>query len=258
MEEPIDIAPLHKSIGEVNGAGNEGPPFQIQFDSYLIFCGDQIVRPEINAEIERGFFSTTDQQWMGYRRDGFDVSSSFTLSPHSPNQPLFISRPGMGTSVLEGFAMSISAQVSGRPDREIEIVRLTENNGPGLPIEMAEMAPTYHISSDGGEPTGSEAPSSPEYEAVLSRNHTFAGTQFRNSSRRKRYAIVVELFVAVSPSVGDGEMEWIKLAHRESVPLEVRKTDRPCYRLYGPHSCVELDCAKVERDYREMGISIVA
>lgn len=101
MEQVNGSAPPYKSTAWADNVGDGTPPFQSQLDSYLIFCGDQIVSPTITANIRKGFFFSADQQWTCYRRNHTDISTSFTLSSHPSTPPLFISRPGMGVSEIK-------------------------------------------------------------------------------------------------------------------------------------------------------------
>lgn len=118
-----------------------------------------------------------------------------------------------------------------------------------LPIEMVKMAPAYLSSIDAEQEMEDETPS-PDYETVLPSSYTFDRVQFKPCSWKFLYAIVVELFVQVledgnGEHSGDGEMmSWVKVAHRESVPLIMRVRGRPaCVLEHGTrHCCRKLQC----------------
>lgn len=245
MEQVDGSAPPHNSIE--SPSVNNTPPFQLQLDSYLIFCGDQIVRLAIEAKIPRGFFFPSTLQWSNHRRNDFSVSMSFTLSWHPPTKPLFIARPGIGTNEIKGWRMSISANVAGKPHRPVEMARFYRRRGghDEFPIEMVRMVPNYHhLSIDTEGEIENEKPA-PDYDTDIPRSHTFDWVRFRKSSWPFNYALVVELFVGVEDDVGSGEMNWVKVSQREVAPLIVRGRGLlPCALELGPHSCRETGCPR--------------
>ncbi|KAI9857085.1 MAG: hypothetical protein M1824_005010 [Vezdaea acicularis] len=207
-----------------------------------------IVRPEINAKIEKGFFFT-DHEWTSYRRNYFSLTCSYTLRPQFLSIPLYLSR-GNGSNIAENilsFAMSISAVVDAQPEKAVELVQHTakRDRGPqGKPdrikLQPHVIAPSgLYLGSMGSVSAhyqGSPLASLQEYEPQLTQQApqpqtvaSFERIQFKsataNNGKRRAaqqyYHLVVELYAEVASSSGS-ENDWVKVATRTSVPMVVR------------------------------------
>ncbi|RDH26774.1 p53-like transcription factor [Aspergillus welwitschiae] len=226
------------------------PPF---YDTILllpIVCGTSFLKPEILAEIHKGFFQV-DDKWTCYRRNYFSISCSFTLQPWS-SAPLYVKVSDQWTERITRFAMSISAIVNQQVAEIRDLVQHSPKRDkqsgrnprrvilqPCQPEHLvvgheASSSSIQHGFSKGYHSTerplgyeeypGVVQPSQPPYR------HTFERVQFQratanNGKRRAQqqyYNLVVELYAEVASSARGTESQWIRVARRFSHPMVVR------------------------------------
>jgi meiosis-specific transcription factor NDT80 len=121
------------------------PPFAHQEDFHQILCDGHVVKPTIEAKIEKGFFFSADRCWTCYRRNYFSVQCSYTLDPHLPNRTMYLSRAGgKGQEQIQAMAICLSAAVDGSTGKNIELVQHTpkRDKGPQTAIHITKIAPT--------------------------------------------------------------------------------------------------------------------
>jgi meiosis-specific transcription factor NDT80 len=121
------------------------PPFSSQEDFHEILCDGHVVKPSIDAKIEKGFFYSNDHCWTCYRRNYFSVQCSYTLTPHLANRTMYLSRAGgKGQEQIQAMAICLSAAVDGSTGKNIELVQHTpkRDKGPQTAIQITKLAPT--------------------------------------------------------------------------------------------------------------------
>ncbi|KIW05940.1 hypothetical protein, variant [Verruconis gallopava] len=126
--------------------GLETPPFSSQETFYELYSGasqSEVVKPHIEAKIEKGFFLSSDSCWTCYRRNYFAVQCSYTLTPHLSNQPHVLMYNGEQKQV-QAMAMALSARVDGTGGKVIELVQHTpkRDKGPQNSIKITKLCPT--------------------------------------------------------------------------------------------------------------------
>lgn len=228
----------------------EVPPFEETdvLKSIVVDFGNsqQTVKPEVQAKIVKGFFSS-DGKWTCYRRNYFAVACSFSLLPWPSTNHLYI-RHSDGTLVpIRGFAMGISAIVNGQYGDTRELVQHTpkrDKQSERRPSKKAlQPSPPSSLAAGSTGPgghTGYVLGSQPlDYNSSFAgatqstqqppTSHTFERIQFQkatanNGKRRAQqqfYNLVVELHAeVVNPA--NGESQWIQIARRHSHPMVVR------------------------------------
>lgn len=122
------------------------PPFNDQTNFYDIYggsSGNELIKPSIEAKIEKGFFVSGDNCWTCYRRNYFAVQCSYTLTPHLSNQAHVLSYNGEQKQI-QAMAMSLSARVDGSAGKNIELVQHTpkRDKGPQNAIRVTKLCPT--------------------------------------------------------------------------------------------------------------------
>ena len=226
----------------------DAPPFNDTTILHPIVSGNQTIKPEIQANIHKGFFKV-DDKWTCYRRNYFSVTCSFSAHP-STQSPLFVKFADQGTERIASFAMSISAIVNGQYGETRELVQHTpkrdkqsERRPAKVPLQPSLPPPlmlghnptsnSNHLGFSLGSTSGigmdyttyptAQQPSQPPTQ------HTFERIQFQkatanNGKRRAQqqyYNLVVELYAQIEP-VGAGSSQWVKIARRQSHPMVVR------------------------------------
>ncbi|KAI9804554.1 MAG: hypothetical protein M1825_001454, partial [Sarcosagium campestre] len=217
-------------------SGVSGPPLQPTTVLHQMAAADgQIVHPEINARIDKGFF-LADGNWTCYRRNYFSVACSYTLRPLLPVRMLTLYRPGL-TQSIQGFAMSIAAVVDGGTGKPVELVQHTpkRDKGPQGKPDIIKLSPHTGTSAALFGDTA-RLHAHPQYDSTFSDQGsetqtfaTFERIQFKsataNNGKRRAaqqfYHLVVELYADVG-SIGGAESKWVKLAMRLSAPMVVR------------------------------------
>ncbi|EPE03143.1 p53-like transcription protein [Ophiostoma piceae UAMH 11346] len=198
----------------------------------------QTIKLDINGTIDKGFF-LADKEWTCYRRNYFSCICSFTLTPHSPTAGIsLVQSNGTRNSIVNGFAMSISAVVSDSDSHVIELVQHTpkRDKGPTARPEKVRLvakppqSPHHSMGlyGDGGMTVGGRydhnyGPPQPGYPS----EHTFERIQFKqataNNGKRRAaqqyYHLLVELWANISTNGGE---HYVKVAHRKSAKMIVR------------------------------------
>jgi meiosis-specific transcription factor NDT80 len=123
--------------------GQDTPPFTQQENFHDITANGEVVKPNIDAKIEKGFFISGDSCWTCYRRNYFAVQCSYTLGPHLSNVQHFLSKDNK-QHPIQAMAMSLSARVDGTNGKNIELVQHTpkRDKGPQSTIQMTKLCPT--------------------------------------------------------------------------------------------------------------------
>ncbi|KAJ5324703.1 p53-like transcription factor DNA-binding [Penicillium atrosanguineum] len=205
----------------------------------------QTVKPDVQAKIGRGFFSS-DGKWTCYRRNYFAVTCSFSLHPWPSTVPLYIRHPDQTLEPIRGFAMSISAIVNGQYGDTRELVqhtpkrdKLSERKPCRIPLQPSP-PPSFGVSTGNhghvGFPLGSQSTDyntsftgTPQPCAQPATSHMFERIQFQkatanNGKRRAQqqfYNLVVELHAEVSGPVGN-DPQWVLIARKHSHQMVVR------------------------------------
>lgn len=203
------------------------------------------VRPEVFAKMGRGFFPF-ENNWTCYRRNYFQVTCSWSLSPYIPQiQPYLVGEDGQLKPIRQ-FAMGISAIVNGSYRETRELVQHTakrDKQSEKTPGRVALQPSTSNSLS--GDSTGNGNHSnyahgsqsmeySPSYTGAAQpcqppTQHTFLRIQFQkatanNGKRRAQqqtYNVVVELHAGIDSPKPD-ELQWVVIARRMSSPMVVR------------------------------------
>ncbi|KAJ5133472.1 p53-like transcription factor DNA-binding [Penicillium atrosanguineum] len=227
----------------------EAPPFEETsvLEAIVAEVGgtQQTVKPDVQAKIGRGFFSS-DGKWTCYRRNYFAVTCSFSLHPWPSTVPLYIRHPDQTLEPIRGFAMSISAIVNGQYGDTRELVqhtpkrdKLSERKPCRIPLQPSP-PPSFGVSTGNhghvGFPLGSQSTDyntsftgTPQPCAQPATSHMFERIQFQkatanNGKRRAQqqfYNLVVELHAEVSGPVGN-DPQWVLIARKHSHQMVVR------------------------------------
>lgn len=149
---------------------------------------------QLHAKMDRGFFRA-EQDWACYRRNYFQVSSTFDV--HGVNYmlqgsevPCLLRTSQNEILQIEYFSIGVSARVTGNPDKKIELVQHTPKRDKG-----PQMIPKPQAIRAGGN----------LHLASVGSNHhiaTFERMQFKtataNNGKRRAaqqyYEIVIELY----------------------------------------------------------------
>ncbi|KAI9799462.1 MAG: hypothetical protein M1833_003984 [Piccolia ochrophora] len=215
-----------------------GPPLgSTQVLHQMASVDAQIVRPEISARIDKGFF-LADKNWTCYRRNYFSVACSYTLKPLMASMPLSLYRSNNMPETIHGFAMSISAVVDGQGGKPVELVQHTPKRDKGPQGKPDRIRLNPHTASSLGGFAGDAAVASAhsEYDQVYAHQTgeaqsfaSFERIQFKsataNNGKRRAaqqyYHLVVELYADIGSAAGP-EGRWVKVASRLSAPMVVR------------------------------------
>ncbi|KAI8878147.1 p53-like transcription factor [Backusella circina FSU 941] len=170
---------------------------------------------QINAKMDRGFFRS-EQDWTCYRRNYFQVSSTFDVHGlnylvQGPEVPCLVRSTNDEIVQVDIFSIGVSARVSGS-DKKIDLVQHTPKRDKG-----PQMIPEPRIVSAGGN----------LHLASVGSNHnivTFERMQFKtataNNGKRRAaqqyYEIVLDLYANTSYG------KQLKVATCVSSPLVVR------------------------------------
>lgn len=208
-----------------------GPPLHpTEIIHQLELTDGTILRPEIDAKIDKGFFMA-DSDWTCYRRNYFSLQAAFSLhplSPHPYNNIIVVQHGGVSSSV-RGFAISIAAVVDGPDGKAIELVQHTpkRDKGPQEKPGRIVVVPRINTSTYGSD-------SASRYDTSFGQNPTqpndsaqFERIQFKNATAnngkrraaQQYYHLLVELFADLGPQYPD---RYIKIASRISAPMVVR------------------------------------
>ncbi|KZF25442.1 p53-like transcription factor [Xylona heveae TC161] len=227
---------------------NQSPPFGDTVILHSITSVDgTAVTPQIHARIEKGFFFA-DHDWTCYRRNYFSVNCSYSLRPHLPSVPLFLTRSTKtGPEPIQGFAISIAAVVDGPGGKSIELVQHTpkRDKAPTSRPEPVKVEPNTSgvlgmfpsSGSHAGLPfAASHLTSQSEYDQSFTTQHSAANTsvnferiQFKNATAnngkrraaQQYYHLIVELYAEVRGSLSS-DAQFVKIATRISERMVVR------------------------------------
>lgn len=241
------------------GANNtSGPPLgETQLLHQLTSADGHLVRPEIHARVDKGFF-LSDRDWTCYRRNYFSVVCSYSLLPTTYSLPLYLRRtPGSAPEHVLAFAMCISAVVDAPGGKVVDLVQHTPKRDKGpqhkpnriklSPQPAGGMAFAASSSSPVVQQPHSPQPGSIDHEynfpqqtqqqqhiAVFDRIQ-FKSATANNGKRRaaqQYYHLIVELYADVGSSGSSGpsghasnpgpDGGWVKIAYRISAPMVVR------------------------------------
>lgn len=217
-------------------------PTELLYQNIQTSDGQQI-RPEIIGKIDKGFF-LAENDWTCYRRNYFQISCSYTLSPNVPAGTTILLAQGGQTMQVEAFAMSIAAVVDGEHGKPVELVQHTpkRDKGPQMKPERVVLLPRplnttlyNNSSSSASDPTSLSASRSlfdQNYAAASAAppsECTFERIQFKqatanNGKRRARqqyYHLVIELYADLGAAHGP-DARWAKIARRLSAQMVVR------------------------------------
>ena len=257
-------APLsggHDSAPNGLGVNTAGPPLgETQFIHQLTTADGHLVRPEIHARVDKGFF-LSDRDWTCYRRNYFSVICSYSLQPTTYSPPLYLRRSsGSSLEHILSFAMCISAVVDAPGGKVVDLVQHTpkRDKGPQHRPNRIKLSPQpaggMAFTASSSSPVLPQQAHSPQ--AVLDREYSFPQQtqqqqhiamfdriQFKsataNNGKRRAaqqyYHLIVELYADVggssssAPSVSGhapnpqgSDGGWVKIAYRISAPMVVR------------------------------------
>lgn len=174
---------------------------------------------QLHAKIDRGFF-LAEQDWTCYRRNYFQVSSTFDI--HGMNYviqgaevPCLVRTETQELYQIDFFSIGITARVTGSDGKMIELVQHTAKRDKG-----PQMIPEPRIVSAGGNLHLASVGSTNSHHNMV----TFERMQFKtataNNGKRRAaqqyYEIVIDLYA--NSSMGKS----FKVATSVSAPLVVR------------------------------------
>lgn len=201
----------------------------------------QVITPEVDAKMNRGFFIAEDGKWTCYRRNYFSVTCGFSLTPWvaNPAVPLYLRRADQSPELIRGWGMAISAIVNGQYGETRELVQHTpkrDKQSEHRPERVSLRAsPPISLSSSSSNSNGHGPGMSLDYSGSfggapqLPQSHTFERLQFQkatanNGKRRAQqqfYNVVVELHAEVADPIHGGT-QWVLIARRRSDSMVVR------------------------------------
>ncbi|KAI9319998.1 hypothetical protein BX666DRAFT_1918360 [Dichotomocladium elegans] len=195
-----------------------GPSFSATKLLEDIYSIDQSTRYQIrlNAKMDRGFFRA-DQDWACYRRNYFQVSSTFDV--HGSNYGLqgsevpCLLRTTQGELLrVEFFSIGISARVADNEDKKIELVQHTPKRDKGPQLipkpQPVRAGGNLHLSSVGTN-----------HQIATFERMQFKTATANNGKRRaaqQYYEIVIDLYANTSQN------QEIRVATCSSARLVVR------------------------------------
>ncbi|KAF3921328.1 hypothetical protein ABW21_db0209355 [Orbilia brochopaga] len=226
-----------------SSTGNQaaGPPlYDTEFLHKIVTADGHIIRPEIHARVDKGFF-LSDNDWTCYRRNYFSVGCSYSLFPH-PSGAIYLQRH-LGLEHISAFAVKISAAVEGAGGKQVELVQHTpkRDKGPQMQPSFIRLIPQSANSSGYGGLASSLVKSGSDYDYNYSHSHLqhqplnqavydriqFKSATANNGKRRaaqQYYHLIVELYAEVvnNNSGGEPEASYVLVAKRTSAPMVVR------------------------------------
>ncbi|EWC47226.1 hypothetical protein DRE_03345 [Drechslerella stenobrocha 248] len=237
----IHLPPLAMDSSNSSGSHQaSGPPLFDTETIHKILTGDgHIIRPEIHARVDKGFF-LSDNDWTCYRRNYFSVGCSYSLQPHPPNN-IYLQRHMSGLEPIHAFAVKISAAVDGGGGKPVELVQHTpkRDKGPQMQPSLIKLIPQSANSPYGGGLSSSLVKQTSDYDYGYPHSHMphqplnqavydriqFKSATANNGKRRaaqQYYHLVVELYAEVMGAPGEPESSYVLVAKRISAPMVVR------------------------------------
>jgi meiosis-specific transcription factor NDT80 len=231
------------------GVNHAGPPLgETQLLHQLTSADGHMVRPEIHARVDKGFF-LSDRDWTCYRRNYFSVICSYSLMPTTHSLPLYLRRSA--TSQPEhilAFAMCISAVVDAPGGKTVELVQHTpkRDKGPqhrpakiklspqpagGMAFAATSSSPVIQQQHGEHEYTFPQQTSQQQQHIAVFDRIQFKSATANNGKRRaaqQYYHLIVELYADVgsasgsTPGQNNPDAGWVKIAYRISAPMVVR------------------------------------
>ncbi|KAJ2302102.1 hypothetical protein IWW55_003576, partial [Coemansia sp. RSA 2706] len=188
----------------------EGTPRPRQFFSRVqeeraVYSTDQVKHTvRMYPQVDRGFFMS-DSDWTCYRRNYFQVSCAFALSPTSPGPFMVADREGM--RAVRHFLIGISARVAANSAR-VELVQHTpkRDKGPQITPQPQPVRP-----NEMPDPSASVAAS---FERLQFKTAT------ANNGKRRAAQQYYVLELALYADCADGTR--VLVATTESPPIVVR------------------------------------
>ncbi|KAI7882909.1 p53-like transcription factor [Lichtheimia hyalospora FSU 10163] len=209
--------PIRKRRAESIFSFEMGPSFSSTEQLHDLVSLDQTngFQVQLHAKMDRGFFRA-DQDWACYRRNYFQVSSTFDVHGvnyllQGPEVPCLL-RQSDQLHQVDFFSIGASACVSGKPDKKIELVMMTPKRDKG-PQMMPRPQPVraggnLHLASVGSS-----------HHIVTFERMQFKTATANNGKRRaaqQYYEIIIDLFANTSQG------QQIRVATCHSAPLVVR------------------------------------
>ncbi|CAI6339878.1 unnamed protein product [Periconia digitata] len=241
------------------------PPFNLQENYHDITCEGLIVAPNIEVNIGKGFFLSSDRVWTCYRRNYFSVKVSYGLSPWTPKARLYLNQGGRKPPMqIQSIAVSLNAGVDGAEGKRIDLIQNTpkRDKGPQFTMKKELLAPVppgknqEHSGYGLDEFRSSSQVAGPQlplqnilqyWPASRGSNsnyqHAFERIQFRSSTanngkrrnQQQYYHLIVELWANVQKPQ-DPEPWWVRVAGKSSHPIVVRGRSPSYYKDQGPHN----------------------
>ncbi|EPS43810.1 hypothetical protein H072_2199 [Dactylellina haptotyla CBS 200.50] len=227
------LPPLAMDSSSATGHQAAGPPLhETEVLQKIVTPDGHIIRPEIHARIDKGFF-LSDNDWTCYRRNYFSVGCSYSLYPQ-PSGAIYI-QTHLGMEHINSFAVKISAAVEGAGGKPVELVQHTpkRDKGPQMQPGFIKLVPQTASTQFGGPQamlkdyeynyTHSHLPHQQLNQAVFDRIQ-FKSATANNGKRRaaqQYYHLVVELFAEIISS-GESDPTFVLVAKRISAPMVVR------------------------------------
>ncbi|KAF3080478.1 hypothetical protein TWF102_002172 [Orbilia oligospora] len=218
-----------------------GPPLlDTEVLQKLVTPEGHIIRPEIHARIDKGFF-LSDNDWTCYRRNYFSVGCSYSLYPQ-PSGGVYL-QSHQGVDHVAGFAVKISAAVEGAGGKPVELVQHTpkRDKGPQMQPGIIKLIPQSASGNQfGGSLSGNVMKHGSEYDYNYPHAHLphqplnqavydriqFKSATANNGKRRaaqQYYHLVVELYAEIVSTVsGESDNSYVLVAKRISAPMVVR------------------------------------
>ena len=225
----------------LSGPSPNAPPFEGTKTFYqMTDVNGRQVKPEIYAKIEKGFFKV-DEQWVCYRRNYFTVLCTFDYPPsNTMAEPILVIRENRQISQVQSFSLCISATADSEDGKVIELVQHTpkRDKGPMKSPERKEVKPNpggsmstsfqssnaaYPVSARGRDFEGTSPPAAESSTVASFERMQFKKATANNGKRRaaqQYFFLIVELYGKILD--GQGNEEWIKVAHRVSAKMVVR------------------------------------
>lgn len=249
-------SPSHDGSNGLGGSTTgQGPPLgETQLIHHLSSADGHMVRPDIHARVDKGFF-LADRDWTCYRRNYFSVICSYSLTPANHSLPLFLRRTtNSAPEHIVAFAMCISAVVDSPGGKTVELVQHTpkRDKGPQQKPNKIKLSPqpAGGMSFGGGSSSGMQQPPQAgglehdyQYGGPQTQQHqqhigVFDRIQFKsataNNGKRRAaqqyYHLLVELYADVGnasaaaqqPGAAQNDGSWVKIAYKMSAPMVVR------------------------------------